>query len=105
MQIIHRWLDLGDMPGASIVGYLTRSISGLYALFGLLTLYVSFDVPRYLPFIRFQAWAGLVFCLGIIGIDLAVGMPTYWTCGEGTAVLLGNGILLGLAYRCPLSKN
>jgi hypothetical protein len=105
MKAIHRWLDLGEMPVAPIVGYLTRSLSLLYAWVGLLTLFVSFDVPRYLTFIRFQAWSALVFSLGIVGIDLAAGMPTSWICGEGTCVLLGNGLLLWLAYRCPVSQN
>lgn len=49
MDAIHRGLGLGDLPKAPIVGYLTRSLSLLYALFGCLCLAVSFDVDRYLP--------------------------------------------------------
>jgi hypothetical protein len=99
MDAIHRGLGLGDLPKAPIVGYLTRSLSLLYALFGCLCLAVSFDVDSYLPLLRFTAVASGAFGIGIIGIDIAVELPLSWIVGEGVAVLGGSGLLLWLVFR------
>ena len=50
-------LGLDPLPQKPIVAYLTRSLSALYAYHGLFLLYISFDVRRYLPLIRFIAWS------------------------------------------------
>ena len=52
MDATHQWLGLGKLPDAPIVGYLTRSLSALYAVHGVLVLYLSLDVRRFLPVIR-----------------------------------------------------
>lgn len=52
MDAIHRdALQLGPLPDAVIVQYLSRTASLLYAMHGALMVYVSFDVPRYRPLI------------------------------------------------------
>ena len=105
MDAIHRGLGLGDLPQAPIVGYLTRSLSLLYALFGCLFLAISFDVDRYLTLLRFVSVASGAFGVGIIVIDIVVDMPLSWIVGEGVSVLGSAGLLLWLTFRQPPSPN
>ncbi len=93
MNAIHRQLGLGALPHVPIVGYLTRSISALYALHGALLVFLAGDVRRYLPAVRFLAGAGAVFGLVMLGIDFAVDMPLPWAIGEGPYVVLLSGIV------------
>ena len=34
MDSIHRWMGMGELPNAPVVGYLARSASAFYALLG-----------------------------------------------------------------------
>jgi hypothetical protein len=103
MNVIHRQMGMGDMPQVPIVGYLTRSISALYALHGALLIFVASDVRRYLPIVRFLAVAGVVFGVVMLGIDCTVGMPLPWAVGEGTCVIILSAVILCLIGRlhCP----
>ncbi len=104
MQEIHRWLGLGELPRGPIIGYLTRSLSLMYAAHGAMICFVSFNVRRFLPFVRFLAILSIGFGSGMIVLDVAVGMPVYWIIGEGPLVIpLGIAILL-LARRIPETK-
>jgi hypothetical protein len=90
MAATHRWLGLGKMPTGPIVEYLARSLSAFYALVGALCLVMASDLDRYRPLLRFfgvcLALLGIVFT----GVDLAAGMPWWWTALEGPgAVPLG----------------
>jgi hypothetical protein len=40
MKVIHRQLDIGELPDGPIIGYLTRSLSAMYALHGALIFYI-----------------------------------------------------------------
>ena len=82
------------MPQIPIVGYLTRSISALYALHGALLVFMAGDVHRYLPVVRFLAVAGAVFGAVLLGIDCAVGMPQSWTIGEGPYVVALSAVVM-----------
>ena len=94
MEATHAWLGMGILPDAPIVHYLTRSESLLYAAHGAVVVYVSFDVRRYLPALRFVA-AVLGICGGsLLVIDLWAGMPWYWTGSEGAFLVLA-AIVLG----------
>ena len=107
MNIIHQRVGLGELPRAPIVGYLTRSISALYALHGALLVFLAGDVRRYLPVVRFLAVAGAVFGALMLGIDCAVGMPHLWTFGEGPYVVLLSMVVLWLSGRkgFPVATN
>jgi hypothetical protein len=83
MAATHRWLGLGEMPTGPIVEYLARSLSAFYALVGALCLAMASDLDRYRPLVRFFG-----VCLALLGIvftvvDLAAGMPWWWTALEG----------------------
>jgi hypothetical protein len=99
MDAVHQHLGMGPLPDKPIVGYLTRSVSAMYALHGALLLFVSFDVRRYLPVIRFLALAAIAFGLIMLLIDLHVGMPRPWTGGEGPFILLEGLVFYWLAQR------
>lgn len=100
MDVIHQRTGLGPLPEMPIVGYLTRSLSALYALHGVMTLIIAADVPRYLPLIRFSGMAAIAFGLTLAAINLTVHMPLRWTLGEGFFVPTMGVLILWLAGRC-----
>lgn len=91
---IHQMCGLGELPTAPIVGYLARSGSLLYALHGAILLFVSFDPQRYLPLIKFMAWAALLHGAAMFAIDYVVGMPLWWRCTEGPGFAATGAIVL-----------
>jgi hypothetical protein len=99
MNLVHRQMGLGELPNAPIVGYLTRSVSALYALHGALLLFLASDLRRYLPVVRFLAIASIGFGAVLLGIDCVVGMPLSWTLGEGPFVIAFNILVLWLSGR------
>ena len=92
MEAIHGWIGLGELPDRKIVHYLTRSESALYAYQGALSLFLSFDVRRYLPLILFQGWLAVVFGAAMLVMDAAIRMPLTWVLCEGPFV-----VCLGIA--------
>lgn len=99
MQEIHRHLGMGKLPEGPIMGYLTRSLSALYALHGAVVFFVSLDVRRFLPVVRFLAVLGVIFGAGTLVLDIAVGMPLPWVLGEGPSIITLGGVLLWLVGR------
>ena len=98
IRVGHQWSGLGEFPEAPIVGYLARSASALYALHGLLIVYMSFDVRRYWSLIRFLASITVTHGLVMFMIDVAVGMPSWWTIVEGPAFAATGLIVLVAQY-------
>ncbi len=96
----HQWSGLGEFPDEPIAAYLARSASALYALHGLMLIYISFDVRRYWPLIRFMASIAVAHGLIMYSIDVAVGMPVWWTRFEGPAFSTTGLIVLAAQYWC-----
>jgi hypothetical protein len=71
------------MPTTPVVEYLARSLSAFYALLGVLLLIMSSDLERYRPLVRFLAAAVVVLSVVFLGVDLAAGLPWWWTMCEG----------------------
>lgn len=92
-------LGLGPLPDAPLVGYLTRSVSALYACLGAGCWFLACDVQRYLPLLRFSVPVTMVFGATLIAIDLASAMPNWWTWTEGV-FLAAWTIALGWLARC-----
>jgi len=88
MAAIHAWLGLGEFPRAPITEYLTRTISGMYAVHGGLLLVVSTDVRRFRPLVVYLAIINVVIGAAFLAVDLEAGMPTWWTVSEGPPILL-----------------
>lgn len=99
MKDIHRLLGMGELPEGPIIGYLTRSLSAMYAMHGALILFVSLDVRRFLPVVKFLAVLGIVFGAGMLVLDVMVGMPPYWVLCEGPFIVVLGGVLLWLSGR------
>ncbi len=83
MAAIHRWLGLGEMPTDPIVGYLARSVSLFYALFGILFLVLASDLQRYRPLLRVVGISAALLGVALWGVDAVAGMPGWWALGEG----------------------
>jgi len=103
MDEIHRWLRLGPLPSEPVVGYMARSLSALYASHGALALMTSFDVRRYLPFVKYQGWFAITLGIVILGIDLVEKIPLWWTLAEAPWIVATGSLLLWLANRLPQS--
>src|SRR5262245_42957351 len=87
MASIYAGLGLGELPDVPLMGYLTRSLSGLYAFHGALMWFMSGDVRRFAPVLRFQAWCSVVFGVGMVVLDVAVGLPWFWIAVEGPSIV------------------
>ena len=94
----HAWCGLGELPDMPVVGYLARSASALYALHGLMVVYMSGDVQRYWGLIRFLAMLALLHGLVMWGIDIAEGMPRWWAWLEGPS-FAATGLIVLLCQR------
>jgi hypothetical protein len=103
MAAAYTFVGLGAFPDPPLVGYLVRSASALYALHGAMILFVSFDIERYRPLIRFLAVAALIHGAAMMGIDLGEGMPWYWTLSEGPAFAATGAVVLVLLRQSPSS--
>jgi hypothetical protein len=97
MVATHRWLGLGEMPTAPVVEYLARSVSAFYALFGALCLVLATDLERYRPLVRFLGVAFALMSVVLLGVDVAVGMPWWWTPSEGPGGVVFGALLFVLA--------
>jgi hypothetical protein len=96
MNAIHQMLGLGPLPGGLMMEYLARTESALYAYLGAMLFFVSFDLPRYRPLLRFLAWVGIFFSIGVTVLDAKLGLPAFWIAGEGPFILLLCVVLLFL---------
>jgi hypothetical protein len=96
MAAAHRWLGLGEMPTGPVVEYLARSLSTFYALVGALCLVVASDLGRYRPLVRFLGVAFALMSLALLGVDLAAGMPWWWSASEGPGGVAFGVLLLVL---------
>lgn len=96
MSRINEYCGMGPFPETPLVGYLTRTSSTLYALHGAVLIFVSGDTERYRPFISFLALATIVHGACLLLIDLAVGMPLFWTVLEGPSFSATGALLLWL---------
>jgi len=103
MAALHQGLGLGGLPELPIIQYLTRSTSALYATWGALFLYLSFDVRRHLALIRFLMLVKLAFAAVMFAIDVWVGMPWYWTICEGPPIMVVAAVIYGLAQKVQKS--
>ena len=104
MQAIHHQIGMGELPTGPIIGYLTRSLSLFYAYHGALLIYVSLDIGRYQPFVKFLAVLSILFGIAMFILDFAVGMPLRWIWCEGPLIVLLGIVILRLAGRVPESN-
>ncbi len=99
MRVGYEWLRLGEMPEVALFGYLARSTSLLWAVHGAVVLFLTTDIDRYLPVVRFIGWLTLVMGAALIGIDIVERLPLWWTAIEGPVVLVMGGVFLGASGK------
>jgi hypothetical protein len=88
MKSIYELGEQGPWPSAPLVVYLARVVSLLYGFLGLLALYLSFDVERYRPFVRFMALVSFPFVPVMFVVIWSAGLPTIWLVSEPTGILI-----------------
>ena len=96
MKEIHRCLGMGELPDGPIIGYLTRSLALMYAMHGAVLLFLSLDVRRFLPVVKFVAVLTILFGLWLIALDVVVGMPVFWIAAEGPSLFVLYCVVLWL---------
>ena len=101
MQGANDALGLAPLADTPLTQYLTRSLSAVYAMFGVLTIYIGLDVRRYRRLIVVIGWLTGLLGLALTGIDFAVGMPPSWSWGEGPPTILVAWAMIWLAGRVP----
>ncbi len=99
MATIHQWLGLGKFPEGIIVDYLARSLSGFYAIIGVLYIALARDIHAYASIITVAAWASICFGVATIIIDLQLGFPAWWTWGEGSFIIVYGAVILWLQRK------
>src|SRR6266852_3800840 len=103
MDATHRWLGLGKIPIAPVVEYLARSLSAFYAVFGALHLLAASDLERYRPLVRFLGMTSALMGVVLLGIDLAAGMPWWWSAFEGPPTVALGVLMFFLAGSSRLT--
>ena len=83
MNATHQFLGMGVLPDKPVVGYLARSTSAFYALFGGLFWVLSFNLVRYRPVLLYMGAATVALGLLLCGVDRVEGLPLFWRAVEG----------------------
>ncbi|NIM01661.1 MAG: hypothetical protein GTN89_12695 [Acidobacteria bacterium] len=83
--------------------YLARSLSLLYAMFGVFVLYIARDVRRYRDLVSFMGWLTMVLGIALTAVDFAVGMPASWTWGEGPPTVVFGAVIVWLSRKVDLA--
>ena len=99
MQSVNDSLGLEPLVDTPLTQYLTRSLSAVYALFGLLTIYIALDVRRYRRLILVIGYLTGAFAMALTAIDFAIGMPASWSWGEGPPTFVCAFFMVLLARR------
>ena len=98
MASTHERLGLGPFPPGPVVEYLSRSVAAFYGFHGVLLFVVASDPVRLKPIVLYLAAFNVIFGLIMVAIDLQVGMPAWWTIGEGPVVIV-IGVILAILSR------
>jgi hypothetical protein len=104
MDATHQWLGLGRLPDQPIVGYLARSLSAFYAMFGAVMWYLSFDVQRHRSTLCFLGVVIMVFGAMLLGIDWVETLPLVWRLWEGPMVIAIGAAIAWPAFRLKSRK-
>jgi hypothetical protein len=99
MAAIADWLGVGPLPRSPLTEYLTRSLSAMYGVLGVLHLYLARDVVRYLDLIILIGWLTILAGAIVTVVDFSAGMPLLWNWSEGPPTVLVGLLYLWLARR------
>ena len=99
MARIHQQIGLGEFPSLPILNYLARSVSFFYFIHGVIVLYISFNLTRYLEFLKLLCYLGFAFGIALFIIDFQSPMPPSWSWGEGSIIISLNLLVYILLIR------
>jgi hypothetical protein len=102
MDSIHRWLGMGELPRVPVVGYLSRSLSGFYALLGGLLWLASFDLVRHRQVLLYLGAVSVAFGIALFAIDWVERLPLFWRVWEGPFVTTFGIVVFVLARKVPM---
>ncbi|MFC1494039.1 hypothetical protein ACFL6W_02055 [Thermodesulfobacteriota bacterium] len=105
MARIHQQIGLGNLPNAPILDYLARSVSLFYAMHGVIAIYISFNLMRYLQILKLLCYLGFLFGIALFIIDIKAPMPAYWAFTEGPIILSLNLAIYILANMLERNKH
>ncbi len=105
MREVHEWMGLGAFPDSRLTEYLTRSVAACYTMHGVIIGLLSTDVRRYRPLIPAMFVLHLAFAAAMLGIDLYVGMPWWWTATEAGTIGGVAVVVLAVARAAAKSAN
>jgi hypothetical protein len=98
MVAINAWLGMGqELVYTPVTSYLIRTLSGMYAIFGGLLLFISFDLPRYRELIRFLGAIAIAAGVGVTILDAILRLPIMWAALEGPMTITLGAIILYLS--------
>lgn len=105
MASIHDRLGLDEFPDRPIVIYLARSTSMLYAVHGLVILWVAIHFERYWDFV--PVIGGLHAAMGVIilYVDINAGMPWYWTAAEGGPIAAAGCLIVWMWQKANVTDD
>lgn len=87
------------MPDSPLLEYLARHLSAFYGCMGGSYWFISRDIRRFMPLIRFTIPLTFVQAVIVVAIDIAVEMPWVWTIGEGLSMFAWIALLWWLLRR------
>ena len=99
MVAIADWLGVGPLHRSPLTEYLTRSLSAMYGVLGVLHLYLAREVVRYLDVIIVIGWLTVVAGMIMTVVDFTAGMPALWSWSEGPPTVLSGLAFVWLARR------
>jgi len=104
MKAVYELGQQGPWPGGALLVYLARVVSLLYGFHGLLALYMSFDVRRYRPLIRFMAIVGFAFAPVMFVVIWTAGLPTVWAVSEPASILVISALWYAMSGPAGLAE-
>lgn len=98
MIATHEFLGLGTFPNSPLTQYLTRSISALYAIHGMLIFSIAIQIKRNWHLVPAIGFTHLFFGIVVCGVGFTAPLPWYWRLAEGPSIAFA-GLLILLAWR------
>ncbi len=95
----HQALGFNPFPDAPVAEYLARSTSWFYVLTGVVQWWLSLDVRRYGRAIVALGVIMLASGMVLLWVDIRVGMPPWWTIGDGPLAVALGAVYLVLQFR------
>lgn len=105
MADIHKYIGLGDLPDVPILDYLARSVSLFYGIHGVIVIYISFNLLRYLQILKLLCYCGFLFGIALFFIDIKAPMPEGWAFTEGPLILSLNLVIYILVNLLQKNEN